>query len=395
MMKLIKNRFFQSAILIGISIGAYLIWRLNYYVPDYQLETLALTISSEDFEKLTQLKDAAREKGFLERSEDDYVSAGVKYQSQFRHAKVRLKGDWIDHLGHNKWSFRIKLEEPMEDKLKIFSVQNPKSREFLNGYVFHKLLKQEGILTNEFRFIHLKVNDESWGVYCLEEHLTNRLITSQGKPPGVIHKFSDNGYFQIAHDEDANTDGLIKAAKIKSYGGANDGSDNTERYNAESIMLNYQQQNDTTFYFFDSLQTAKYYALCDLTSAYHAMGWINVRFYYNYSSLKMEPMGYDPYPTLDWGKPYLGKHVNNVNNNPFETSMIIYKALKNDGIKKAYESELLRITEPDFIDQFMAVNLKDLEFLESEIQKEYSDYSYDYDQLKNRAKEIRLAISKN
>ena len=390
----LSNRIFQLTILLSIIVGGYFIWKLTFYVPDYKLETLSLTLPDESYEKLSQLKDEARENGFLDRSEDDFVAASVDYKSQFSNAKVRLKGDWIDHLGHNKWSFRIKLENAMEDGLKVFSVQNPKSREFLNGYVFHKLLKQEGVLSNEFRFIHLKVNEESWGVYCLEEHLTNRLISSQKKPPGVIFKFSDNGYFQVAHDESANTDGLIKSAKIKSYGGLNDGSDQFDLIDAQAIMLNYQLQSDNTFDQFDSIITGRYYALCDLTTAYHAMGWINVRFYYNYTTKKMEPIGYDPYPTLEWGLPYLGHHVETTNNDPFETSMIIYKGLKNESIKKAYEIELLRITEPSFVQNFIDKNRSDLEFLEGEIQKEYTDYKYDYDQLINRAAEIRKSFVK-
>ena len=100
--------------------------------------------------------------------------------------KFRLKGDWLDHVRNNKWSFRIKLKEEMKDELKVFSVQNPKTRGFLNGYVYYQMLKEERVLTNEFRYVHLYVNDRSWGVYCLEEHLSSRMMSNQNKPIGVI-----------------------------------------------------------------------------------------------------------------------------------------------------------------------------------------------------------------
>jgi CotH kinase protein len=387
-MKLFKSKIFKFIILPLLGIGLFCLWFFVFRVPNFELETLSLNISSADFEKLSELRDVALENDFLERSEDDFVPASIVYRSQEKSGKVRLKGDWTDHLGHKKWSFRIKLKDEMDDGLKVFSIQNPKSRGHVSGYVFHKLLKQEGILTNEMRFIHLKVNGNSWGVYCLEEHLSNRMIANQGKPAGMILKFSDAGFFQIDNSGES-TDGLIKQAEINTYGGNDDNDLNSK---AKSIISNYQVQKEGSYTDFDQLAMAKYYALCDLTTAYHAMGWINIRFYFNYETQKMEAVGYDPYPVLEWGKPYLGNNVESTKNDPFETTMIVYSGLKDSAINTAYYSELERITHPNYIQKFMDENRTQLKFLESEIQKEYGSYKYDYNELTQRAKDIRETL---
>jgi hypothetical protein len=392
MKRLFKNRIFRIILVLGIFGAGYVFWRLKFYVPNYKLETLSLDFSDENYAKLNGFREIALENGFLERSEDDYVPAEINYRSQFRKAQIRLKGDWTDHLGKNKWSFRIKLDEKMEDDLQIFSIQNLGTRGFLNAYVYHKLLKEEGVLTNEFRFLHLVLNGESWGVYCLEEHLTNRMIANQDKDEGVILKFTDDPFFEVAKEEGANTDGLIKEAEIKTYGGPKE--DDQRVSDAKSIMLNYQFQKEGTFNDFDSSVMAKYYAVCDLATAYHAMGWINVRFYYNFKTKKMEPIGYDGYPELDWGKPYMGQNFESWNQDPYESIMIVYRALKNEAILGEYESALERITHPNYIQLFMDKHRGELEFLEGEIQKEYRNYEYDFEELKLRAAEIRTAFKK-
>ena len=211
------------------------------------------------------------------------------------------------------------------------------------------------------------------------------------KPKSVLLKFSDNSFF--AAGEGVNTDGLIKEAKIKVYGDTKkERAHKKEIRFAKEIIADYQYRIDSTYNNFDAKQTGLYYALNDLTSAYHAMGWINIRFYFNFETQKMEPVGYDAYPKLEWGNPYLGKHVNTTNLDPLETKMIIYSALKNEAVNAAYLKTLSRITEASYIENIMDKLNGQLLFLEAEIQKEYADYQYNYNFLIERGKMIRGAL---
>ncbi len=367
-------------------------WYILSIPPKFAVDELHLNISDESYDRLSELRDEAMDKGFLERSPDDYVPADITFREENTSGKVRLKGDWTDHLGDEKWSFRFKLDYPMTDGLQVFSIQNPQTRGFLDGYVYHLLLKEEGILSNEFRFIELFVNEESWGIYCLEEHLTSRMISNQEKPEGIILKYDDSEFFKAEIDS-TGSEGLIETADIKMYGDLLDKTEYSLKIErAEQILKDYQKQRDSVFNDFDADAMGKYYAICDLATAYHAMGWINIRFYYNFNTDKMEPIGYDAYPLLEWGKPYLGDKAMKANLDKFNTQMVVYAALFNEKIKKSYYDALNRIIQEKYVDDFLSRHQQSLLFLESEIQKEYSDYEYDFDFLKSRAKEIRNAL---
>ena len=358
--------------------------------PHYEVEQLHLYIDEQGFSQLSDLRDDALELGHLDRSPNDYVHGSIKYLNDSIGGKIRLKGDWLDHLGDDKWSFRIKLKKPLADGLQVFSVQNPKARGRLDGYVFHQLLLDEGVLSNEMRFIELIVNGDTWGIYCLEEHLTTRMFTNQGKPDGVILKFNDNTFFST---ENKDAPGLIKAATIKVYGDAKKKKEHKAEVKlAKQIISDYQKQIDTVYDYFDPEKMGRYYAICDLTTAYHAMGWINIRFYYNFETKMMEPVGYDPYPMMKWGKPYLGKEAKTVVIDRYDTRMIVYSALFNEAISEAYYLALNRVSDPNYVNQFLENHKEKLAFYEGELQKEY-DYDYDYDFLLNNAKEIRDSLN--
>lgn len=369
------------------------VWHYYKGSPRYQLEKLYIYLEDDDFSKLSNLRNEAKEAGYLKRSPDDFVSANIIYRSQNINGKVRLKGDWTDHLKRNKWSFRIKLNKEMDDGLKTFSVQNPPTRGYLNGYIYHKLLKQEGVLSNEFRFIEVFVNDKSWGTYTLEEHLTSRMITNQNKPEGILLKFDDQVFFN-ADIKKESTIGLIKSAEIKTYGKPKKQDKYKTQVNAAiDIIKGYQFQTDSVYNMFNTKTMASYYAISDLAVAYHALGWINIRFYYNFNTGLMEPVGYDGYPIMDWAKPYLGHKVKTDNPPAFSTEMIIYQALKNEVIQLEYKKALERITDSVYIEKFMSEEKELIDFYETELQKDYHDYSFDQNWLYNNARRIRNSLN--
>jgi hypothetical protein len=343
------------------------------------LEQIHITFNQSAYDRLADIRERAIEKGYLEREADDYVPAKINYLDQDILAEARLKGDYLDHLGEDKWSFRIKLDDPMTDGLKIFSVQDPSCRGHLKAYVFYNLMRENGVVSNEFRIIELVVNDESWGVYFLEEHLTSRMIEANNRPPGVILKLRDQEFFEATIQEKS-TKGLIATAKIKMYGDLKKSEHHkTALAEANQIIQAYQVQEPNVYDRFDPAIMGKYYALCDLTCAHHAMGWINMRFYYNFTSKQMEPIAYDPYPILEWGKPYLGANYASYTNDSLDTKKVVFKALENDSIRYYYDLYLTTFLENDLMEKFLSNHQEELLFFENELQKEH--FSYDFDQL--------------
>jgi len=334
-----------------IYIDDFQVVRLNYSVnPDeFELEKLQVYIEDSALNHLSILRDKAIKKGILKRGKRDYVKTKVVYRSNTKYGKIRLKGDWADHLLDKKWSFRIKLDAPLIDGIKTFSIQNPFTRGCLNEYIYHKILERENILTPEYRFVHVYLNDVSWGVYALEEHLSSRIFERQSKPNGVILKFDEKPYWEyweeILKDNDSiNTINLISKADIKIYGKAKkDKRFQEENEEAKSILQGYRKQDSAVYNFFDMPQMAKYYALCDVTRAYHAMVWNNIRFYYNFQNKTMEPVGYDAYGRTHtpWANPYLGFKPNHEKYAKYDTEAIVYDVFRNPEMEEYYYKSML------------------------------------------------------
>lgn len=370
---------------------------LFFYRSDFKLKKIYIEINEISFEKLETARNKALDDGLLRRSKNDYVNCIVKENNSKHNGKIRLKGDWPDHLKRKKWSFRIKLEDSLSSGVKTFSLQSPKSRFFLDGYIFHKLLQKNNILSNEMTFVELIINDKSWGIYNMEEHLTSRMIRNQNKPEGIILKFEDSGFFEADILKES-VYGLNKEAKIKTYGDKKTRKNNPVKVeNAIEIIKKYQFQDDSIYQKFNHKAMGKYYAVCDLTQAYHAMGWINVRFYYNFSNQKMEPIGYDPYPVLDWGLPYLGRQAKKAKGvkNKHDIDMIIYSALYNQNILNEYEKSLLRISDSLYIMKFLNEISEEINYYENEIRKEFRFYRYDKEFLFDNARLIRESLEED
>lgn len=389
-----KRHFKIYILALIIVIPLFLYLKQTFNSPNFNLDKIYLTIDSDDFKKLEALKDIAKRDGLLKRSKNDYVPCTTIHKTDSIGGKIRLKGDWIDHLGHHKWSFRVKLKDSLTNGIKTFNLQSPKSRDFLKSFVYKRLLQKNGILSNEMTFIELIVNNTSWGIYNMEEHLSARMIQHQNKPNGVILKFEDSEYFE-ADVHKKSTYGLIKTADIKIYGNKKNLKKNVvDVDNAKHILKQYQFQNDSVYHYFDEVIMAKYYAISDILRSYHGMGWINIRFYYNFNSKKMEPIGYDGFPELNWGLPYLGKHVLTYNAGKFDTQQIIYGALKHETINTSYYIHLNRLSDSVYLAQFLDEIRPEIQFFEAEIQKEFKSYVYDWQKLFEDALKIRNALKK-
>ena len=71
------------------------------------LPTIYLDIAFEAYQVMAAQRDQALQAGILLLSAEDWQPAEIRFQSETIPVRVRLKGDWIDHLGADKWSFRI------------------------------------------------------------------------------------------------------------------------------------------------------------------------------------------------------------------------------------------------------------------------------------------------
>ena len=77
--------------------------------PVFKKENIGIQIKSKDLDKLFKYRDKAIRNGVISKSLKKYFEGILIYNKEEIPIKIRLKGDWIDHLSGDKWSFRIKI----------------------------------------------------------------------------------------------------------------------------------------------------------------------------------------------------------------------------------------------------------------------------------------------
>ena len=68
---------------------------------------------------------------------------------------------------------------------------------------------------------------------------------------------------------------------------------------AQSLLIDFIEQGKPVSESFDTDKMAKYFAIVDLMQAHHSTAWHNMRFYFNPVLNKLEPVGFDGFPTYD------------------------------------------------------------------------------------------------
>ena len=82
----------------------------------------------------------------LQTSATDFVKAEWQWDGQTFPVKMRLKGDWIDHLWGRKWSYRVKMRGSHAFLgMRRFSIQDPTTRNFLLEWAYLEHLRHEGV----------------------------------------------------------------------------------------------------------------------------------------------------------------------------------------------------------------------------------------------------------
>jgi len=284
---------------------------LNYlYGKLSKPKKVFIDIAFEDLQKIEYKRELALNNQVLLASSEDYVPVKINSNSEEFDAKMRLKGDWVDHLRGNKWSFRIKITKGGAlFGMKTFSIQDPRTRNNLNEWLYLSILKREGIIAPRYDFIEIYINGENKGIYALEEHFEKELIENNQRREGVILKFDEDPLWEnrakrinnLTYEEwmqYLSSDSLFwfKKSEIITF-------DNDKLLENPELLLQFDKAKNLLGLFregklktsevFDVEKTAKYFAINTLLGCSHAGDFENIRFYYNPITLKLEPIGFD------------------------------------------------------------------------------------------------------
>ncbi|MBK7407816.1 MAG: CotH kinase family protein [Saprospirales bacterium] len=279
----------------------------------FELPMLDLRLDKNAMDKLEKKRAKALQAGLLESGPDDWVKGRIQWKELGSPVPVhvRLKGDWLDHLNTEKWSFRINLEgDQFWRGMQTFSLQHPGTRYFLHEWLLHECWKQEDILTTAYDFVELRLNGRSMGVYAVEEHFEKYLIERQGRREGPILKLDESGFWEGLQHQIAQVDQVVTGMQLPTARASNAPIEPFEARrtsehpdlatmsrHAASLLEQFRSGARPANDLFDLDQMARFYALADVMDAHHSTAWHNLRFYYNPLKDRLEPIGFDGFGT--------------------------------------------------------------------------------------------------
>ena len=330
-------------------------------------EKIIIDINYKNYQKIL----STREKSIkaLRATEDihEWVSAKMNMQDKDYKIKIKLKGVHSEHWEHSKkWSFKIKLlDDKSIDGVKRFSIQRPRTRDYLYEWLFMEVLKKEKLIYHRTKYPEIIVNGENLGVYFFEEQHSKQLIENNKRREGPIIGLDKNLWIKEINNLNDLTvnvleDSFLRAA-IKPVQFDNDKTGTEQEIylkNAINLFEDFRKNKIEINQAFDLKQLATLMAIKVIFGS-QEFDWRDIKFYYNPITSLLEPIGREV-------------HINKnfVNANPWWISSdgsewfvhsrdqrkFINLLFNNNEFYEMYLSELFRLTDDNYLNNIINQN---------------------------------------
>lgn len=339
-----------------------------------------LEINFENLSQLRDKRDQAMETGVLISSDEDFVSAVINRDGDKTPVKIRLKGDWLDHLKDDDWSFRVHTKNNHTFLgMSRFSLQKPSTRNNLNEWIFLEAVKAEGLVGLQYDFLDLSINGEPKGIYAIEEHFTKELLERNHRREAPIIKFNEDDFWQTISDVGGQNnvykdqrpnlvEGMYYESFIEPFQLSTTRQDDqafTQAVTAVSRLNRYRDGRLDPETLFDFEQLSSYLALTDIFGARHSWQWHNLRFYVNPVTGKLEPIPFDNMP---------GDIIEHLS---IESPMMeVFSQLQdNENFMRLYAAKLATFSDPTYLDELWKQYEQQIVYYQSLLRKEQPEYT--------------------
>ena len=363
------------------------------------IQSLNLHLPEKTTKLLADFKQRALEKGVISASEKQTLPAFLINKNDSIPIEIRLKGDWTDHLKLGKVSYRIKLKgDGLFMGMKTFSIQHPKTRNYMHEWWMHQLFEIEGLLSTKYQFLPVYINSKNKGIYAIEEHFEQELIEVRGRPTGPILKMDETGLWEHTYLRKSLSNirkyPIFESSVILPFK-KNKTLNNTELKQAflegHYLLKMYNNLHRRPEEIFDLDQLAKYYALQELGNIQHAHQWHNNRFYYNPKTKRLELIGFDMNAGHQVNEDlYIVKKL--LSNAGPRAWLRILPVLKNQEFKNRYLSYLKAYSDPIFVEKNLSLLESEINLNEKLLGLEVESYKFDKQYYIERAKKIQMEL---
>jgi hypothetical protein len=353
-------------------------------------EHLAIDIKWADRQRLAAQRERALESGALLLSESDFVPATISGPEGAVRVRMRLKGDGIDHLQGDKWSFRVKTRgEDTLHGMKRFSLHHPRVRNWIFEWLAQRAMEREDVVALRYEFIDVSLNGKSLGIYALEEHFEKRLIEHNRRREGPIIRFNEDLMWRQIMTQIRPFRGSARSGAGTYVAGEVDGFQ-TARHLADpelrelylqgvGLLEAFRAGELATNEAFDAPRMATYFALIDVLGGEHGARWNNIRFYYNPLTARLEPIAFD----MVGGKPTRSLSIVGAGIDIRERSLLTrfdefnHTLFADREFAALYLAELGRLSDPAWLDGLLAEVDAELQEALTILYSEFPTYEFD------------------
>ncbi|MFT4985018.1 MAG: hypothetical protein ACI8U0_000647 [Flavobacteriales bacterium] len=375
--------------------------KVKVSISEFDEEPLKLLINDANFAKLQKLRIKAFKENILITDDDSYVKAVLSFEEEKKKAKIRFKGDWLDHIKGYKWSFRISLKGGETWRgMRTFNVQSPFTRNHLSEWLAHKIAEKEDVLTTRYDFIPLEVNDKNVGLYVYEEHFEKQLIESKNRREGPILKFTEDQFWDAVKHDKFGTYSPFASSRIVPYKMKRTLKDEKLKAHflaGKNLLHAYKTKSAPVDQIFDLDKMAKYLAFIDFVKGYHGLRWHNIRFYYNPFISKLEPIAYDMNTSLGSMKVIPNALIANVDLekiNPSCNEIGCTQALFRDSLfYSAYIGYVEYFSNEEYLNEIYREYNEEINLREGQLKYEFPEYSFDHQFLYQNQNAMRLELA--
>lgn len=392
----IKNIFLLIGFLLVVGLT-------NAQSGAQELDHFELQINDENFQSLMDQRELAMTLGYLNSDFRSSVPAKIIIGTEIYDVEVRLKGDLGDHWKDaDALSFRVKvLNDLTINGLKSFSIQHPVRRDYLNDWVYNKVLKYHGLLNTRYDFIRFTLNGKSLGLYSVEEYADKYLLERNFRREGPVFKVEDQYFwtYRLVGNEGAGIENMSNF-RVKPLGGT--------KLVKKEVLRNQYELASQLFYGFvrRDFSTHEVFQVDDLALAFalthdvfghdHALRIPNIRFYFNPVTGKIEPISFDV-GGLSLTKKLLGD-MHAFNYDKFfadrETHPHWFRTFYHDPVfRKSYKQALEKISDDAWLDDFWSSIKEEYQLVSALIKKDFPKYKFNDNILKKNVQLIATRLS--
>ena len=274
------------------------------------LPMLVVDMAFADYDDILEQRQEALTNGVFFGGTQDFVPALIGFEEETVPVQMRLQQGITAHLEEDdKWNFdvRTRNKQTLADMQRFYLI-DPADNNWLYEWAFAESLRREGVIAPRIQFVRLIFNGDDKGIYAIQEGFGSEILQANDRADGIIVEFDSTHLWQsIAYfdgdDQATQLDPVTNFTvddfqffEVDTFRDATIADDeilSAQKDAAIGLLRGLQQGELMASEIFDVEKYGRFLALADLWGATEAVSLLNLRYYYNLESNRLEPIGFN------------------------------------------------------------------------------------------------------